>query len=67
MKVKLKGVNFFKAGEKGKTIRRGEGLVILGELEDGRPTTQAIPWNAEIEVKTVPLSPVVTIEERRRG
>ena len=51
MKVKLKGVGFFKAGDKGKILREGEALVIHGELEDGRPTTQCISWDTEIEVK----------------
>lgn len=49
--VKLKGVSFFRAGSKGKeTIRELDGLVIRGELEDGRPTTQCIPWDSLIEV-----------------
>lgn len=51
MKVKLKGVGFFRAGDKGKKIiRELDGLVIHGELEDGRPTTQCMPWDSDIEV-----------------
>lgn len=61
MKVKLKGIGFFRAGDKGKeTIRELDGLVIHGELEDGRPTTHCIPWDNDIEVNA-PGTAVATI------
>jgi len=63
--VKLKGIDFFTSRVKGCTIRAGDALVLMGELKDGRPTTQVIPWDAIIEVKTEPCCPVVTCSTKK--
>lgn len=62
LRMKLKGIDFFKDRIRGVgvTIKGGDALVLLGELKDGRSTTQVIPWDAIIEVKTEPYCPVVT-------
>lgn len=65
--VKLKGIDFFKAGRRGVTIKGGDALVLLGELKDGRSTTQVIPWDAIIEVKAEPYCPVVTCATKKTG
>lgn len=64
--VKLKGIDFFKAGLRGVTIKGGDALVLLGELRDGRSTTQVIPWGAIIEVKAEPYCPVVTTVSKKK-
>jgi hypothetical protein len=64
-KIKLKGISFAKTGEKAEVIREKEGICIHGELPDGRPTTQVILWDSEIEIKA--SNPLVTQGKKRKG